>query len=144
MASSIKLEAIIICNYASPCDAIYYIVALKVCVWCTKVLWARGMQAEYMFVYSIHHQDLVSQWIMLQQCRPYDLKGIESDSHSSIHTMLVLVIINVMMNLKPFGPLVLIYVETNWPGSCFTMAILKCRSLVLIVVITIINESQVM
>ena len=81
---------------------------------------------------------------MLQQCRPYDLKGIESDSHSSIHTMLVLVIINVMMNLKPFGPLVLIYVETNWPGSCFTMAILKCRSLVLIVVITIINESQVM
>ena len=41
---------------------------------------------------------------MLQQCRPYDLKGIESDSHSSIHTMLVLVIINVMMNLKPFGP----------------------------------------
>ena len=54
---------------------------------------------------------------MLQQCRPYDLKGIESGSHSSIHTMFVLVIINAMMNLKQFGLVVLICVETNWPGS---------------------------
>ena len=47
----------------------------------------------------------------------YDLKGIESGSHSSIHTMFVLVIINAMMNLKQFGLVVLICVETNWPGS---------------------------
>ena len=46
--------------------------------------------------------------------------------------MFVLVIINVMMNLKQFVPLVLICVETNWPGSWFAMAILGCRSLVLI------------
>ena len=68
-------------------------------MWCTKVLWACGMQAEYVFVCSTHHQGLVSQEILLQQCRPYDLKGMESDSHSSIHTMFVLVIINAMMNL---------------------------------------------
>ena len=54
---------------------------------------------------------------LLQQYRPYDLKGIESGSHSSIHTMFVLVIINAMMNLKQFGLVVLICVETNWPGS---------------------------
>ena len=54
---------------------------------------------------------------LLQQCRPYDLKGIESGSYSSIHTMFVLVIINAMMNLKQFGLVVLICVETNWPGS---------------------------
>ena len=50
-------------------------------------------------------------------CRPYNLKGIESGSHSLIHTMFVLVIINAMMNLKQFGLVVLICVETNWPGS---------------------------
>ena len=61
MASSIKLEAIIICNYALPPDSIYYIVTLKVHIWCTKVLWACGMQTEYMFVCSTHHQGLVSQ-----------------------------------------------------------------------------------
>ena len=47
----------------------------------------------------------------------YDLKGIESGSHSLIHTMFVLVIINAMMNLKQFSIVVLICVETNWPGS---------------------------
>ena len=46
--------------------------------------------------------------------------------------MFVLVIINAMMNLKQFGPLVLICVETNWTGSRFTMAVLGCRSLVLV------------
>ena len=65
----------------------------------------------------------------------YDLKGIESDSHSSILIMFVLVIINAMMNLKQFGPLVLICVETNWPGSSFAMAVLGCRSLVLVIII---------
>ena len=48
---------------------------------------------------------------MLQQCRPYDVKCIELDCHSSIYTMFVLGIINAMMNLKQFGPLVLICVE---------------------------------
>ena len=113
----IKLEAIIIYNYTSPHSSIYYIVALKVHLWCTKVLWACSMQAEYMFVSSTHHQGLVTQQILLQQRRPFDLKGIESDCHSSIHKMFVLVIINAMMNLKQFGPLVLICVETIWPGS---------------------------
>ena len=40
-----------------------------------------------------------------------------------------------MMNLKQFGHLVLIRVETNWPGSSFAMAILGCRSLVLVIYI---------
>ena len=76
------------------------------------------MQVEHMYVCSTHHQDVVSQWILLQQCRSsYDLKGIESDSYSSIHAMFVLALINAMMNLKQFDPLVLICVETNWPGS---------------------------
>ena len=65
-------------------------------------------------------------------------KGIESDSHLSIHTMYVLIIINAMMNLKLFGPLVLIGIEINWPGSWFTMAVLGCRSLVLVIIILII------
>ena len=64
--------------------------------------------------------------------RPYDVKCIESDSHLSIYTMFVLRIINAMMNLKQFGPLVLICLETNWPGSWFAMAVLGCRSHVLI------------
>ena len=51
---------------------------------------------------------LVSQLILLQQCKPYDVQYIESDSHSSICTMFVLEIINAMMKLKQFGPLVLI------------------------------------
>ena len=46
--------------------------------------------------------------------------------------MFVLVIINVMMNLKQFGLVVLICVETNWPGSRFARAILGCRSLLLV------------
>ena len=48
---------------------------------------------------------------------PYDIKCIESDSHSSIYTMFVLGIINAMMYSKQFGPLVIIGVKTNWPGS---------------------------
>ena len=122
MASSIKLEVMIICNCAaSPHGSICYIVALKfICnLWCTKVLWACGIQSEYMFVCSTHHQGqhLVFQQTLLQQCRPYALKGTESDSHSFIYTMFVLVTINTMMNLKQFGPVVLICVETNWQGS---------------------------
>ena len=46
--------------------------------------------------------------------------------------MFLLDIINAMMNLEQFGPVVLICVETNWPGSRFTMTVLGCRSLVLV------------
>ena len=42
---------------------------------------------------------------------------MESDSHSSIYTMFVLGTINTMMNAKQFGPLILISVETQWPGT---------------------------
>ena len=42
-----------------------------------------------------------------------DVGCIESDSYSSIYTMFLLGIINAVMNLKQFGPLVLIRVETN-------------------------------
>ena len=64
----------IIGNYASPHGSIYYIVALKVHMRLAKVLWAHGMQVEYMFVCSTHHQGLISQYILFQQCRPCDLK----------------------------------------------------------------------
>ena len=63
-------------------------------------------------------------------------KGIE---HPFIHTKFVLVIINAMINLKQFGLLVLICVETNWPGGWFAMAVLGCRSLVLVNLWKIIN-----
>ena len=46
--------------------------------------------------------------------------------------MFVLVIINAMMNLKQFGLVVLICVETNWPGSRFARAVLGCRSPLLV------------
>ena len=63
------------------------------------VLWHTSY---YMYTCSTHHQRLVSQLILLQQCRPYDVKYIESDSHLSVYTMFVLGIINAMMNLfKP-------------------------------------------
>ena len=65
--------------------------------------------------------------------------GIELDSHSSVYTIFVLVIINAMMNLKQLGPLVLIWVETNWVGSWCAMAMLGCRSPVLVIVIMIIH-----
>ena len=46
--------------------------------------------------------------------RPCDITCIESDSYSFIYTMFLLGIINdAMMNLKQFGPLVLIFVETS-------------------------------
>ena len=96
------------CNYASLCGFIYYLVALIAQVWCTIVLWACGIQAEYMCVCSTHNQGLVSQQILFQQYRPYDIKCIELDSHLSIYTMFVLGIFNAIMNLKQFGLLVLI------------------------------------
>ena len=58
-------------------------------------------------------------------------KGIELDNYPPVYAMFVLVIINAMMNLKQFGSLVLICVETNWAGSWFTVVVLGCRSLVL-------------
>ena len=48
--------------------------------------------------------------------------------------MFVLGIINAMMSLKQCGLLVLISVATNWPGSGFAMAVLGCRSLVLVII----------
>ena len=47
----------------------------------------------------------------------YGVRCIESDSYSSIYTMFVLGIINAMMNVKQFVLLVLICVETQWPGT---------------------------
>ena len=46
-------------------------------MWCTKVLlWAYGMQAEYMFFAPlIILVSGISVDSLLQQCRPYDLKG---------------------------------------------------------------------
>ena len=63
--------------------------------------------------------------------RPLWLTCIESDNYSFIYTMFLLDIINAMMNLKQFGPLVLICVETNWPGSWFAIAVLCCSNLLL-------------
>ena len=45
--------------------------------------------------------------------------------------MFVLGITNAMINLKQFGPLVLICVETNWPGSWLAMAVHGCRLIVI-------------
>ena len=53
MASSTKLEAVYVVTTHVPCGSICYIVVLKVHVWCTKVLWGCGMQAEYMCICSI-------------------------------------------------------------------------------------------
>ena len=65
--------------------------------------------------------------------QPCDVKCIKSDSHSSIYAMFLLGIINAMMNLNQFGHLVLICVETNWPGNLFAMAVLGCGSLLLVI-----------
>ena len=64
-----------------------------------------------------------------------------AELHSSLYTMFVLGIINAMMNLKQFDLLGIISIETNWPGSWFAMAVLECRSLVLVSKITIIIKS---
>ena len=57
----------------------------------------------------------------------YDVKCIESDSHSAIYTVFVLGTINTMVNLKQFNHIVLIYVETTWPYCGFAVAVLGCR-----------------
>ena len=61
----------------------------------------------------LHSSGVVSQLILLRQCRPYDVKCIELDSHSSIYTMFILAIINAMMIFKKIGRLFLICIETN-------------------------------
>ena len=98
MASLIKLEAMYITKHL-PCGSIYYKIVLKVHMWCTKVLWACGMQAEYMCICS----NYIRGWYLSRFCSSNadlncDVKGIESDSDSSIYTMFVLGIINAMMN----------------------------------------------
>ena len=93
-------------NCALLCDSIYYIVALNFT--CGALLCSGpqcGMQVECMCICSTH-QGLVSQLIPLQQCRPYDVKYIESNSHSSVYTMFVLGIIYAMVEFK-----------TVWPSS---------------------------
>ena len=51
MALSIKLEAICITTHL-PHGSIYYTIVLKFHVWCTKVLWACGIQAEYLCIHA--------------------------------------------------------------------------------------------
>ena len=53
MASSTKLEAIYVTVHL-PLGSIYHIVVLKVHMWCSKVLWACGMQTEYMCMCSAY------------------------------------------------------------------------------------------
>ena len=61
----------------------------------------------------------------------YDVKCIESDSHSAIYTILMMDTISAVVNLKQFSPMYSsIYVDTIWPGSWFAMVILGCSSLV--------------
>ena len=55
----------------------------------------------------------VSQLALHQQCKPCDVKYIESDSHLAIYTISVLGTMNAMVNLKQFSPIVLTSVETN-------------------------------
>ena len=49
----VKLEAICITTHI-PRGSVYYTVVLKLHVWCIKVLWAYGMQAEYMCICAIY------------------------------------------------------------------------------------------
>ena len=62
------------------------------------------MQAEYICVYA---PLIVDSALALQALW---LTRIEWDSYSFVYTMFVLGIINAMMNLKQFGPLVVICV----------------------------------
>ena len=52
-------------------------------------------------------------------------------SRATIYAILVLDTINAIMNIKQFSLIILIWVETQWPGSWFAMAVLDGRSLVL-------------
>ena len=75
------------------------------------------MQAEYMSICSTCDQGPEFQWALFQQCMPYNVRCIESDSHLAIYTIYVLDTINTMMNLKQYALIVLLCVETKWPGS---------------------------
>ena len=88
MASSIKLEAILITTHL-PHGSKYYI--------------ASGFKSSMCGV-------LKCSGLVVCKLNICDVTCIESD-------MFLLGIINAMMNLKQFGLLVLICVETNWPGS---------------------------
>ena len=60
------------------------------------------MQVEY--THMLHSSGAGISVDYAPATRPYDVKCIESDSHSSIYTIFVLGIINAMINLKQFGP----------------------------------------
>ena len=67
---------------------------------------------------------------------------MESDSHSAIYTIYyMLCTVNAIVN---YTPMVLICVETKWPGDWFERAVLGCRSLVLVIIIIIILYNQVL
>ena len=56
-------------------------------------------------------------------------------SHSTIYAIFVPDTINTIMNIKWFSCIVLIWVETQWSGSWFAMAVLGCRSLLLVIIV---------
>ena len=98
-------------------------------MWCTIVFWACGMYMLHSSGAGISVDYALAMQVLW--CRIYRI------SQSSIYTEFVLGIINATMNLKQYGPLTLICVETNQPDSWFKMAVLGCRSLVLVSIIII-------
>ena len=117
MASSIKLEAICVSTHL-PHGFLYYIYSSFVSSMCGVLKYCGPVACKLnTCVYALLILGAVSQQILIQDCRPCDVKCIESDSHSSIYTMFLLGIINAMMNLNLFGCLVIICVETNWPSN---------------------------
>ena len=42
--------------------------------------------------------------------------------------------VNAMVNLNNYTSMILICVETNWPGSWFEMVVLGCRSFMLVII----------
>ena len=137
MASSIKLGAICV-NTHLPHGSIYYIVlkrftcgvikccrpvvcSLNICVYAPLILGtgisvdsAPALQAFWCETYRI----------MIIQSLFYLYKV--SAGHYQCYD-----------KFKTIGPLVLICVEINWPGNWFAMAVLDCRSLVLVLIIGI-------
>ena len=110
MALFIKLEAICITTHL-PHGSVYYVVVLKAPCMC-GVLKCYGPVACNLNI-CVYAPFILGAGISvdsLQHYRPCDVTCIESDDHSSIYTMFLLGIINAMMNLKQFGPLVVIYV----------------------------------
>ena len=91
-------------------------------MWCTIVLWACGMQAEFVCIYA---QLIIRGWYLSRLCSSNaGLMMWNVQNRTAIYTVFVLGTINAMMNLNNSLYVALICVETNWPGSWFTMAVL--------------------